>query len=127
MKTLPPPATTLSLLAAILMHPRPIYIPRCARTSDHFVVDLISFVKMLLVLGVRNPHSTVVMFGAFVSRIKCKSMIISLFLTWYCFCIHLYVTICMKLDTSMHIGLHLVFFRKIGVTEWYQSCVNCRT
>jgi hypothetical protein len=31
-------------------------------------------------------------------------------------CIHLYVTICMKLDHGMHIGLHLVFFGKTGVT-----------
>jgi hypothetical protein len=30
--------------------------------------------------------------------------------------IHLYVTICMKLDPSMHIGLHLGFFGKTGVT-----------
>jgi hypothetical protein len=43
---------------------------------------------------------------------KRKSLIIFLFLTWYCLCIHLYVTICMKLDPGMHIGLHLVFFEK---------------
>jgi hypothetical protein len=73
--------------------------------------------KMLLVLGVRNPQSTVCEVGAFVFRIKHKSLIIFLFLTWYCFCIHLYVTICMKLDPSMHIGLHLVFFGKTGVTD----------
>jgi hypothetical protein len=30
---------------------------------------------------------------------------------------HLYVTICMKLDPSMHIGMHLVSYRKSGVTE----------
>jgi hypothetical protein len=58
------------------------------------------------------------MFGVFVSRIKCKSLIISLFLTWYWTVIHLYVTICMKLDPGMHIGLHLVFFGKTGVTAW---------
>jgi hypothetical protein len=56
------------------------------------------------------------MFGAFVSRIKRKSLIIFLFHTWYCFCIHFYVTIYMKLDPGMHIGLHLVFFGKSGVT-----------
>jgi hypothetical protein len=28
---------------------------------------------------------------------------------------HLYVTICMKLDPGMHIGMHLVSFRKSGV------------
>jgi hypothetical protein len=50
------------------------------------------------------------------SRIKRKSLVIFLFLTWYCFCIHLYVTICMKLDPGMHIGLHLIFFGKTGVT-----------
>jgi hypothetical protein len=54
---------------------------------------------------------------------KRKSLIILLFLTWYCFCIHLYVTICMKLDPSMHIGLHLVFFGKTGVT-WTQKWVR---
>jgi hypothetical protein len=57
------------------------------------------------------------MFGAFVSRIERKSLIIFLFLTRYCFCIHFYVTICMKLDPGMHIGLHLVFFGKSGVTQ----------
>jgi hypothetical protein len=36
--------------------------------------------KMLLELGVRNPIQLPVMFGAFVSRIKCKSLLISLFL-----------------------------------------------
>jgi hypothetical protein len=74
-------------------------------------------VKMLLVLGVRNPQSTACEVGAFVSRIKRKSLINFLFLRWYCFCIHLYVTICMKLDLDMHIGLHLVLFGKIGVTR----------
>jgi hypothetical protein len=67
------------------------------------------------VLGVRNPQSTACDVGAFVSRIKRKSLIIFLFLTWYCFSIHLYVTICMKLDPGMHIGMHLVFFEKSGV------------
>jgi hypothetical protein len=38
-------------------------------------------VKMLLVLGVRNPSRLPVMFGAFDSRIKRKSLIIFLFLT----------------------------------------------
>jgi hypothetical protein len=57
------------------------------------------------------------MFGAFVSRIKRKSLIIFLSLTRYCFCIHFYVTICMKLDPGMHIGLHLVSFGKSGVTH----------
>jgi hypothetical protein len=56
------------------------------------------------------------MFGAFVSRIKRKCLIIFLFHTWYCFRIHFYVTICMKLDPGMHIGLHLVSFGKSGVT-----------
>jgi hypothetical protein len=37
--------------------------------------------KMLLVLGVRNPSRLPVMFGAFISRVKRKSLIISLFLT----------------------------------------------
>jgi hypothetical protein len=37
--------------------------------------------KMLLVLGVRNPQSTVCEVGAFVFRIKHKSLIIFLFLT----------------------------------------------
>jgi hypothetical protein len=64
------------------------------------------------------------MFGAFVSRIKRKSLTIFLFLTWYCFCIHFYVTICMKLDPGMHLGLHLVFFGKSGVTvvHWQVTC-----
>jgi hypothetical protein len=42
---------------------------------------------------------------------------ISLFLTWYYFCIHLYVTIYMKIDSNIHIVMHLVFFGKIGVTH----------
>jgi predicted DNA-binding transcriptional regulator AlpA len=33
----------------------------------------------------------------------------------------------MKLDPGMHIGMHLVSFGKSGVTEWYQSCIDCRT
>jgi hypothetical protein len=33
------------------------------------------------------------------------------------FLLFTYVTICMKLDPGMHIGLHLVFFGKTGVTE----------
>jgi hypothetical protein len=60
------------------------------------------------------------------SRIKRKSLIIFLFLTWYYFCIHLYVTICMKLDPGMHIGLHLVFFGKIGVTPPHPSIHQSR-
>jgi hypothetical protein len=56
------------------------------------------------------------MFGAFVSRIKHKSLIIFLFLTWYCFCYSLMSTMCMKLDPGMHIVMHLVFFGKAGVT-----------
>jgi hypothetical protein len=40
----------------------------------------------------------------------------SLFLRDIVSVIHLYVTICMKLDPDMHIGLHLVFFGKTGVT-----------
>jgi hypothetical protein len=48
------------------------------------------------------------------------------FLTWYCFCIHFYVTICMKLDPGMHIVMHLVFFGKTGVTESpLQKCPQC--
>jgi hypothetical protein len=39
-------------------------------------------VKMLLVLGVRNPQSIAFDFGAFVSRIKRNTLIISLFLTF---------------------------------------------
>jgi hypothetical protein len=31
-------------------------------------------------------------------------------------CYSLMSTICMKLDPGMHIGLHLVFFGKIGMT-----------
>jgi hypothetical protein len=65
------------------------------------------------------------MFGAFVSRIKRKSLIISLFLSWYCFCIHLYVTICMKLDPGMHIVMHLVFFGKTGLTMAAAFLVWC--
>jgi hypothetical protein len=57
------------------------------------------------------------MFGVFVSRIKRNTLTIFLFLTWYCFCIHLYVTICMKHDPGMHMVMHLVFFRKTGVTN----------
>jgi hypothetical protein len=72
--------------------------------------------KMLLELGIRNPSRLPVMFGAFISRIKCKSLIIFLFLTWHSFCIHLYVTMCMKLDPGMHIVTHLVFFGETGVT-----------
>jgi hypothetical protein len=30
-------------------------------------------------------------------------------------------TICMKLDPGMHIGLHLVFFGKAGVTVYIHS------
>jgi hypothetical protein len=52
------------------------------------------------------------MFGAFVSMIKRKSLVIFLFHTWYCFWIHLDVTICVKLDSGMHIVMHLVFFGK---------------
>jgi hypothetical protein len=48
---------------------------------------------------------------------KRKSLIIFIFLTWYFFCIHLYVTICMKLDPDMHIGMHLVSFGESGVTK----------
>jgi hypothetical protein len=68
-------------------------------------------------LAYATPSRLPVMFGVFVSRIKRKSMIIFLFLLWYCFCIHLYVTICMKLDPGMHIGMHLVSFGKSGVTR----------
>jgi hypothetical protein len=68
------------------------------------------------VLGVHNPSRLPVMFGVFVSRIKHKSLIIFLFLTWYCFCYSLMSTICMKIDPGMHIGLHLAFFGKTGVT-----------
>jgi hypothetical protein len=32
------------------------------------------------------------------------------------FLLFTYVTICMELDSGMHIGLHLVFFGKTGVT-----------
>jgi hypothetical protein len=71
------------------------------------------------VAGVRRTQPPLpVMFGAFVSRIKRKSLKIFLFLTRYCFCIHLYVTIYMKLDPGMHIGMHLVSFGKSGVTLW---------
>jgi hypothetical protein len=64
------------------------------------------------------------MFGAFVSRIKRKSLTIFIFLSWYCFCSHLYVTICMKRDPGMPIGMHLVSFGKSGVTppEPMQQC-----
>jgi hypothetical protein len=55
-------------------------------------------------------------FVVFVSRTKRKSLIIFLFHTWYCSCIHFYVTICMKLDLGMHIVMQLVFFGKAGVT-----------
>jgi hypothetical protein len=47
--------------------------------------------KMLLVLGVHNPQSLPVMFGAFVSRIKRNTMIIFLFLYVILF---LYTLIC---------------------------------
>jgi hypothetical protein len=63
-----------------------------------------------------TPSRLPVMFGVFVSRIKRKSLIISLFLTWYCFYYSLMSTICMKIDPGMHMGLHLVFFGKTGVT-----------
>jgi hypothetical protein len=33
----------------------------------------------------------------------------------------------MKLDLGMHIDLHLVFFEKTGVIEWYQSYIDYRT
>jgi hypothetical protein len=32
------------------------------------------------------------------------------------FLLFTYVTICMKVDPGMHIGLHLVFFGETGVT-----------
>jgi hypothetical protein len=101
----------------------PCYKQCCSERGSRLEV----FVKMLLVLGIRNPQSTACEVGALVPRIKCKSLLIFLFLTWYYFCIHLYVTICMKLDPDTHIGLHLVFFGKIGVPQWYQSCIDCRT
>jgi hypothetical protein len=67
------------------------------------------------VLGVRNPSWLPVMFDAFVFKIKRKSLIISLFLTWYCFC-SLICHYMQKLDPGMHIDLHLVFFGKTCVT-----------
>jgi hypothetical protein len=56
------------------------------------------------------------MFGAFVSRIKRNTLIIYLFLYVIFFYYSLMSTICMKIDPGMHIGLHLVFFGKTGVT-----------
>jgi hypothetical protein len=47
---------------------------------------------------------------------KCNTLIIFLFLYVILYCYSLMSTICMKLDSGMHIGLHLVFFREIGVT-----------
>jgi hypothetical protein len=38
-----------------------------------------------------------------------------------------YVTICMKLDPGMHIGLHLVFFGKTGVTVRHPPFWRWRT
>jgi hypothetical protein len=81
-----------------------------------------SLLKMLLSSRhTQPPVDYLWCFGAFISRIKRNTLIIFLFLIWYCLCIHLYVTICMKLDPSMHIRLHLVFFGKTGVTH-----VACR-
>jgi hypothetical protein len=44
------------------------------------------------------------------------------------FLLFTYVTICMKLDPGMHIGLHLVFFGKTGVTfdhcQWFDSAYS---
>jgi hypothetical protein len=75
------------------------------------------FVKMLLELGVCNPQSTAC--EVWCLRFQDKAYISDNlpFSYVYCFCIHLYVTICMKLDPGMHIGLHLVFFGKSGVTS----------
>jgi hypothetical protein len=61
-------------------------------------------------------------FVIFVSKIKRKSLIIFLFLTWYWTVIHLYVTICMEIDPGIHIVMHLVFFEKIGVTSGAGYC-----
>jgi hypothetical protein len=36
-------------------------------------------------------------------------------------------TICMKIDPGMHIGLHLVFFGKTGVTEHHVAALMRHT
>jgi hypothetical protein len=87
------------------------------------------------VLGVRNPQSIACDVWSLRFQDKRKSLIIFLFLTWYCFCINLFVTICMKLDPGIYIVMHLVFFGKTGVTstQWRlldphlgrQMCSSC--
>ena len=42
------------------------------------------------------------------------------------FGIHLVVA-CMELDPGIHVTYAFSFAFKTGVTEWYQSCVDCRT
>jgi hypothetical protein len=74
-----------------------------------------------------TPSRLPVKFGAFASPgSRCKSLIISLSLRDIVSVIHYDVTICMKLDAGIHIVKHLVFFGKSGVTEWYQSYIDCR-
>jgi hypothetical protein len=57
-----------------------------------------------------------VKFGAFVSRIKRKSLIIFLFLYVILFLYSLLCHYMHELDPGMHIVMHLVFFGKTGVT-----------
>jgi hypothetical protein len=47
------------------------------------------------------------------------------FLTWYWTVIHLYVTICVKIDLGIHIVMHLVFFGKTGVTHIKLYTIIC--
>jgi hypothetical protein len=95
------------LLSTTSAHPR--YKQCCSERVSYFGVCW----RCCWVLGIRNPQSSACDVWSLPKR---KSLIISLFHTWYYFCIHLYGTICMKLDPGMHIGLHLVFFGKTGVT-----------
>jgi hypothetical protein len=56
---------------------------------------------------------------------KRNTLIIFLFLYVILYCYSLMSTICMKLDPDMHIGLHLVFFGEIGVTECSEHGLIC--
>jgi hypothetical protein len=63
------------------------------------------------------PSRLLVEFGAFVSKIKHKSLISSFFLRDTVFVLtYMSLNICMIKDPSIHIVMHLVSFGKTGVT-----------
>jgi hypothetical protein len=70
----------------------------------------------MMMLGVRSPQSIACGVGASISKIKLynSDRIVSVVyvLYGYYYCYSLLSTICMKLDPSIHIGMHLVCFSK---------------